>query len=93
LYADVADTFGTSHGRRVLLHLLKQCYVYDTIFTGNARTHYLAGINDFGKDLLDLIAISDPETYMWFHQQRPKELQDEVLAKELEARRMLEPEH
>lgn len=71
---DLAETFGTDHGRRVLMEIIKDCFLYQTVFTGNSATYYRAGIQDFGRRLLDAVAAADPDTYLWLSAQRANQI-------------------
>lgn len=79
LLSDVKATFGTSHGRRVLKHLLDKTFMYLSAFTGNSQTYYNVAIQEYGKAILDLVASSDPETYTWLHMQRVNYLHERIL--------------
>ncbi len=89
-YKDVADTFGTKHGRRVLKDIADEKYVYDSIYTGNAKIHYNSGIQDYIRRILDIVAAADPDTYQWLMMQRVNDLRQEF-SDEQEAARREEP--
>lgn len=74
LMKDWKDTFSTEHGRRVLMDLLDESFMYDSVFTGNAKTYYNAAFQDFGTKILDALASADPETFLWVHAQRANHL-------------------
>lgn len=77
-HEDIKLTFGTAHGRRVLKDIADETFLYDSIYTGNAKIHYNSGKQDFIKDILDLVAIADPETYQWFMMQRANALRSQL---------------
>jgi len=89
LYEDLRNTFETNHGRRVLLHILSQTFMFDSVFTKDARTYYNSAIQDYGKAILDLIAIADPDTYLWIYTQRVNDL-TEIYTDEMKAKREAE---
>ena len=70
LFADVADTFSTPHGRRVLVHILSHAQLFMIAFTGNSQTYYNTALQDFGNQLLNLVAASDMETYLHVFKQQ-----------------------
>ncbi len=72
--ADFKDTFGTPHGRRVLLAIVENTYQYDSPMTGNSQTFHALGAMDYGRSILNVVALCDPETYQWFHAQRTNDL-------------------
>jgi hypothetical protein len=74
LYSDVQQTFGTPHGFRVLLHLVSS--LRESVMTGNSWTYYKAALQDYCRDLLDLVAASDQETYLKIHAQWAAETHD-----------------
>lgn len=67
---DFRDTFGTAHGRRTLLAILENTYQHESPNTGNSATYYNIGAMDYGRAILDVVALADPETYQWIYQQR-----------------------
>ena len=71
---DFKDTFGTAHGRRVLLAILANTFQHDSPNTGNSATYYNIGILDYARSILDVVALADPETFLWIHQQRAQYL-------------------
>lgn len=71
---DFRDTFGTQHGRRTLLAILQNTYQHESPMTGNSQTYHNLGAMDYGRSIMDVVAIADPETFLWVHQQRAKYL-------------------
>ena len=71
---DFKDTFGTPHGRRTLLAIIENTFQHESPFTGNSTTYWNIGALDFGRAILDVVAIADPLTYQWFHSQRSNKL-------------------
>ena len=90
-YNDVKATFGTPHGKRVLKDIADEKYLYDSIYTGNAKTHYNSGIQDYIRRILDVVAVADPETYQWLLMQRANELRGLLDAEIKAVRREDEP--
>ena len=70
LFKDWQDTLNTPHVRRVLMDLLDNTFMYDSVFTGNAKTYYNAAFQDYGQKILDTLASADPDTFLWVHAQR-----------------------
>lgn len=67
---DIRDTFGTLHGRRVLKYIFEHGKTFTSIFTGNSKTYYLAGVQDFSRDIIgNEVMAADFETYMTVMQQ------------------------
>lgn len=61
---DLEDTFGTEHGGRVLKHLLDAGRQFSSVFTGNSRTYYLSGVQDYVREsLVAHILAGNPEIY------------------------------
>lgn len=77
-YEDVKLTFSSVHGRRVLKDIADDKYLYDSIYTGNAKIHYNSGIQDYIRRILDIVAVADPETYQWLMMQRVNEMGREL---------------
>lgn len=73
---DFKDTFGTAHGRRTLLAILENTYQHESAFTGNSQTYWNLGAQDYGRSIMDVVALADPETFLWIHQQRAQNLKD-----------------
>lgn len=62
---DIRDTFGTLHGKRILKYILEHGKTFTSIFTGNSRTYYLAGVQDFSRDIIaNEVMAADFETYI-----------------------------
>lgn len=75
---DWRATFETPEGRRVLMDILDSTFMYDSIYTGNAKTYYNAAFQDFGKKILDTLATASPETYLWVYKQRINYLKEQL---------------
>lgn len=67
---DFRDTFSTPHGRRTLLAILENTFQHDSPFTGNSQTYWNLGCLDYGRSIMDVIALADPPTFQWIHAQR-----------------------
>ena len=89
LFKDWKDTFSTPHGRRVLIDLLDNTFMYDSVFTGNAKTYYNSAYQDYGQKILDTLASADPETFLWVHAQRANALK-KIIDDEVESVRKVE---
>lgn len=74
LLEDLRTTFGTPAGGRVLEWILDACRVNGSVYTGNARTHYLSGRQDFGNRLLDLVLRADLDIYIRLLRSRADQL-------------------
>lgn len=72
--ADFRDTFSTPHGKRVLLYIISRTYQHDSAMTGNSATYYNLGAMDYGRSILDVVALADPETYLWIYSQHANDL-------------------
>lgn len=68
--ADMKDTFGTPHGRRTLLYIIQNTFQHDSPMTGNSQTYHNLGAMDYGRSIMDVVAVADPETFLWIHAQR-----------------------
>jgi len=67
---DIKDTFSTLHGQRVLKYILEHGKTFTSIFTGNSKTYYLAGVQDFSRDIIaNEVLAADFETYITVMQQ------------------------
>ena len=64
LQKDFADTFSTPHGERILKYILENGKIFSSVFTGNSKTYYLAGVQDFIRNIVvkELLAVI-PDTY------------------------------
>lgn len=58
---DCAAVIRTPAGKRLIWHLLEQCHVFTSTFTGNSRTYFLEGKRSIGLYLLALMQMSGPE--------------------------------
>lgn len=85
--SDFKDTFGTAHGRRTLLAILANTYQHESAMTGNSQTYFNLGIQDYGRSILDVIALADPSTYQWIHAQRANYLHGKYEDKIIDAER------
>lgn len=61
LMVDVEATVKFPQGRRVLLHLLSRCHVYQNSMTGNSQTFFLEGERQIGLHILALVTMAGPE--------------------------------
>lgn len=82
--SDIKDTFGTPHGRRTLLHIISNTFQHDSPMTGNSQTYYNLGAMDFGRAVMDIIAIADFDTYQWITAQRANNLREKYLDRIIE---------
>lgn len=82
LFQDVADTFGTPAGRRVLVHILGHANTFQSAMTGNSFTYYEVAKQDFGRSLLELVAAADMETYLHVFKQQGEKIQKQYEPKE-----------
>ena len=65
LQKDIKDTFSTTHGRRILKYIFENGNTFTSIFTGNSKTYYLAGAQDFSRDIIgNEVMAADFETYI-----------------------------
>lgn len=64
LLHDLRTVFSTSSGKRILLFMMTEGFVGETVFTGNSKTYHKAGAQDFCNDLIDLIREADLEIYI-----------------------------
>jgi len=55
--------FGTTQGLEVLDWIMTECKLLDDIYTGNAKTHYLAGRQSFAQMLLAEVTRADPRIH------------------------------
>lgn len=57
---DFREVFGTPAGRRVFMHILRQCYFFASTFTGNSRGFFLEGRRAVGLELTALMGRAEP---------------------------------
>jgi hypothetical protein len=74
LLDDLRAVFSGRAGERVLEWMLTECRVNASVFTGNSRTFYLAGRQDFGNRLLALVLAADPGVYARIIEARTRSL-------------------
>lgn len=79
--SDIRETFGTPHGKRALLYIIQNTFQHESPMTGNSQTYYNLGAMDFGRALMDIIALSDIDTYQWVNAQYANKLRDRYLDK------------
>jgi hypothetical protein len=79
--SDVAETFGTPHGRRTLLYIIQNTFQHDSPMTGNSQTYHNLGAMDYGRSIMDVVAIADYETFLWVHGQRANQLRERYVDK------------
>jgi len=79
LISDVQKTFGTGHGRRVLLHLISNTYQHESAMTGNSFTYFNIALVDWGRALMDLVATADFETHQWVHAQHANKIKEQYM--------------
>ena len=78
---DYGKVFGTKAGERVLIDFMEMGRVVDSVFTGNSKTYYLSGKQDFANEILRIVAMSAPQSYMAVMKYRVNSLQEQTLAR------------
>lgn len=63
LLGHVRSLMKTQDGKRVIWHILSQCGVYDTNYTGNNDTFFLQGRRDIGLNIIGLLSDVEPTLY------------------------------
>ena len=63
---DIKATYCTQHGRRTLWEEMRDKFLFMSPMTGNSQTFYNIGIMDDARKKLNLIAVADLETFLWF---------------------------
>jgi hypothetical protein len=74
LLDDIKAVFGSDRGKKVLVWILDQAGINRSVFTGNSKTYYNSGRQDFGQDILRMVNLADPEIYLSILRQRALDL-------------------
>jgi hypothetical protein len=77
LLDDIKAVFGSDRGKKVLVWILDQAGINRSVFTGNSKTYYNSGRQDFGQDILRMVNLADPEIYLSILRQRALDLKKE----------------
>jgi len=77
LLEDIKIVFGSERGKNVLVWILDQAGINSSVFTGNSKTYYLSGRQDFGQDILRMVNVADPEIYLSILRQRALDLRED----------------
>jgi hypothetical protein len=64
LLHDLRVVFGSPAGQRIMLFMMTESGVGESVFTGNSKTYHKAGAQDFCNDLIDLLREADLEVYI-----------------------------
>ena len=54
--------------------ILENTFQHESPMTGNSMTYYALGCLDYGRSILDVVALADPQTYQWVHAQHSNKL-------------------